>query len=174
MKLEKKLSNLQSRKDRLLGLNARLAASFSSAETPNSSNTKIPLSQMLSRLNKKETPNEIEETNTLPSQQKKTPVEKHTKESENNVSSPDLALLAAASAKVDCRSPFPQYERLKDSDKNGKTRTSVLDEKPPIYPSPGSGSAFISPNTRQDNLQQTLLNGTLHTNHRIAIDCNEV
>ncbi|XP_066931957.1 zinc finger protein zfp-1-like [Clytia hemisphaerica] len=126
-KLEKKLTNLQLRKDRLLGLNARLASSFSEPSTSNGVNLpeKVSLSAMLSKLNgrssltvpiKEET---CDERDSSPN--KKTPktiVNKSGKEQSETKrkypdqasetdqgASSDLALLAAASMKHDNRTP---------------------------------------------------------------------
>ncbi|XP_065665902.1 uncharacterized protein LOC100207765 isoform X2 [Hydra vulgaris] len=88
MKLEKKLAELQSRRDRLLGLTSRLAVSFDS----DNGNTN-PLSAMLSKLNESS-----QNTTSSTISDKKSPQTASVKE-RGVVSSPDLDMLAAASAK---------------------------------------------------------------------------
>ena len=88
MKLEKKLTELQTRRDRLLGLTSRLSVSFD-----NDNGNSNPLSAMLSKLNDTSysaTPNA--------KLNKKSPQTAKVKE-RGTVSSPDLDMLAAASAK---------------------------------------------------------------------------
>lgn len=91
-KLEKKLLNIRSRRDRLLGVNARLAASFT--DLNENINVQSPLSAMLSKLNDKP------ETSIKRGKCKASSESKILKNKEP-VASPDLAMLAAASLKLE-------------------------------------------------------------------------
>lgn len=94
-KLENKLTHLQSRRDRLLGVNARLAASFAeSAKTIDQEHNNYRLSAMLSKLNDN---NESRPVNN----RYKSPESKLIASDNSTISSPDLAMLAAASAKLE-------------------------------------------------------------------------
>lgn len=130
-KLEKRLSNLQARKERLLGLNARLEA-FPSSKKGAESSSNSSLSDMLSKLNEtrvnlssslsptvkkelnKDETNEIIKPN---KKQKKNIDQAHSKTSKNTElllsSSSDLAMLAAASVSH-ARPPITPDEKPAD------------------------------------------------------------
>ncbi|XP_057294111.1 zinc finger protein zfp-1-like [Hydractinia symbiolongicarpus] len=91
-KLEKKLLSLQSRRDRLLGVNARLAASITESNLLGNGKIQSPLSSMLSKLNDSPTASKPKKSK---KSQKKSPELDH-----HNAASPDLALLAATSARL--------------------------------------------------------------------------
>lgn len=171
MKLEKKLSNLQSRKDRLLGLNARLAASFSDSpdDTPDDTkNSKVPLSAMLSKLNEL-TPdsekaggdcdNEESPRNKKSKMEVESP-DRSFPDIDLAVPSPDLAMLAATSAKFDNRMSR-ENNRISPS----KNKNQVLDEKAPIHPLSsvsGAQTTLLQPNASLGQ-STSLLNGILHS-----------
>ena len=105
MKLEKRLSHLQSRRDRLLGVNARLAASFTNTSEPHitsDSPRSNPLSAMLSKLN--------DSAEGSPAAERTEKILNIPEGSLIESESPDLAMLAAASAKLEGTSRLPVSE----------------------------------------------------------------
>ena len=105
MKLEKRLSHLQSRRDRLLGVNARLAASFTNTSEPHitsDSPRSNPLSAMLSKLN--------DSAEVSPAAERTEKILNIPEGSLIESESPDLAMLAAASAKLEGTSRLPVSE----------------------------------------------------------------
>lgn len=179
MKLEKKLTHLQSRKDRLLGLNARLAGSFAESTLSaqdNQSIDKVPLSTMLSNLNESEK-RSIDEEGSPAMTMKKSKIEfespdKLFSDTEHAVPSPDLAMLAAASAKFDSRMSSRQRKSIAAA--SVKQHEEVAEEKPPILQLSSSPVAAtpptVHPSSRisamEDSGQSSnLLNGVLHMNH---------
>ena len=119
--LENRLTNLQLRKERLLTINARLAASFPPSHNDADNTNKPSLSDMLSKLNESCTTssnpaNKIKEEKKeiIPKDKKgrKSDESSHSEtstlscnEQQQLASSSDLAMLAAASIKHDIRSP---------------------------------------------------------------------
>ena len=179
--LEKRLTNLHLRKERLLAINARLAASFPHPFNNNTKTTNKPsLSDMLSKLNAscaassniattvKQELNKDEKDEII-SKSKKARKSEDSNDSkastqssnETQLVSSDLAMLAAASIKHDIRSP------------------AVTDERPPnLFSSISGESTLIQPNIEFASHSHTsssqvstnkLLNGMLiseaHKNH---------
>lgn len=144
-KLEKKLSNLQLRKDRLLGLNARLESSFteSSISTHGELAKKTPLSAMLSKLNESCTMSspsqkintKLEETITTKKKRTKKRKFEENVTSADTVASPDLAMLAATSLKHDNRLSTLKY--LQPDEKQSGSL--------PNFPSVPGGASLLQP-----------------------------
>jgi len=142
--LESRLTNLQLRKERLLAINARLAASFPPSNNDVDNTNKPSLSDMLSKLNETCTTssnpaNKIKEENKeiIPKDKKgrKSDESSHSEtstlscnEQQQLASSSDLAMLAAASIKHDIRSP------------------TAADNKPGNLSSIPGGSMLMQPN----------------------------
>ena len=140
--MENRLTNLQLRKERLLTINARLAASFPPSNKDVENANKPSLSDMLSKLNEScstssNPSNKIKEEKgeiiRKDKKGRKSDESSHSEAStvscnEQLASSSDLAMLAAASIKHDVRSPV------------------AADNKPGSLPSIPGGSMLMQPN----------------------------
>ena len=163
-KLEKKLMNIQARRDRLLGVNARLAASFTDADEETCSNNRSPLSAMLSKLNDKSS------TTTTP--REKTPQAKSVKK-KRPVASPDLAMLAAASVKLESESMTRIDENEEET--NSESEVTADHERLTSLTKDSVNSLLVQPNITSrassimDSSLDRILAGSRHAYKNVAM-----
>ena len=172
---------MQLRKERLLGLNARLAASFTEGspggESGGGLNNRTPLSAMLSKLKESctaTTPTQpssssasnvtikeerdVSETSEKKKKTKRRKTEEKAETPTRNdgddgiVPSPDLAMLAAASMKHDNRpTSLHGFTPETDEEKPKVTHRSLSYTSPPL---PHEGSFLVQPNVSFQQQQQ--------------------
>lgn len=156
LKLEKKLAQIQARRDRLLGVNARLAKSFTDNSHEDNNDNHIPLSAMLSKLNDNSSSKSSPPSTDF--EIKESPETKELKK-KRSVASPDLAMLAAASLKF-------ESEREGREDRETSNERTIFDselqsgERPPdLNDEPSISSLLIQP-TVSHHKSNSLLNSS--------------